>query len=358
MGPLIRIIQYILLRNDGSIKIEMPIIEDMITFLHRLKAYVDDTDIENNTYILKLYFILSEILYLYPLCKRKKHGDSEAKLFTRIYLTFESLLNELISDPKLRFFALEPVEADGKELKYSNKFKLESQYTDLTLYHLFSLNQLCKMSPSAAVMNSASEILPKILGFLLAIEEFTNVQNSPKTELAIQKSIAVISFLNSICNLTARQELGNLFLRNHNDKLKRIYFLSVLNYLKYYYSSSAKHFEQEEGLIGIFYKLFFEVLSSNIINTDLEGLPIILFNLLFHQGISDELALHPAQIQAYSLQFLEKYMGMLGKKRIESKQFNMKEFGLIALLFSQPFFKIDQLRSDDDLEFGSLAAES
>ncbi|CAG9328425.1 unnamed protein product [Blepharisma stoltei] len=358
LSPLMRIFQYILLRNDGSIKIDNEIMEEMIVFLQRLKAYSDDADLELNNMILRLYFAFSEVIYLYAVCKRKKHGDSEAKLFNRIYQTFETLLMELITDPHLRYFALEPAEADGRELKYSNKFKLESQYVDLVLYHIFSLNQLCKMSPSSAVTNSAAEILPKILEFLLTIDEFIKIQNSPKTDLAIQKSIAVLSFLNSICNLTARQEQGNIFLRNHNDKLKRIYFYCVHNYLKYFYSSSASHFDIEEGLIGLLYKLLFDVLPSNIINTDLEGLPVILFSILVQKDISDELVHHPPQIQAYTLQFLEKYISMIGRKRTESKNFNMKEFGLIGLLFSQPFFEIEQSRNDDDLDFAFVAAES
>ncbi|CAG9318802.1 unnamed protein product [Blepharisma stoltei] len=351
--PFLRILQSLMLRNDGSTKINIEMIEQLISFYDLLKSVTNSINEDPNQLILKYYCLFSDTIWLL-IYRRKRQNDQEVKLLNLAYQNLEGLLLELITKENLKFLATEPISTQQNNIKLALKFNERSSEVDLALYLILALCQICKLPQPVGVQLTLSDTIPKAMTFILSIEDFRTFQHTSKTRLALEKSVLILELLNSVCYLTSKLEhQGKQFLKGNQDKLKGIFYYSIQNYVKYYMTVEVLDYEHDNGYLGQFYRNLYTLISTNALSSDLEGIPIMLFSLLVQGDLVKELDTRTPQVQAFTLQFLEKFLQLIGKKKTDNKFSHMKEFGLIGTLFSKPLFDVDEIYENDKEGFGS-----
>lgn len=355
--PFLRILQAVISKGEASSKINVDMIEQLITFFSLVKSVTVSVMDDPHQLIFRYYILLSDILCLL-IIHRKKQGETELKVLNLIYQNLENLLLDICSKPNLLNFALEPIKVPS-EFKLSLKFNENSQEVDLSLYIILALNQICRLPYPIGVQLTLSETVPKVMSFILNIQDFRNFQNTSKTRLAIEKSLSVLNLLNWICFLTSKLEhQGKQFLKSNQDKLKGIFYFTVQNYVRFHMTFDEFNFENDRGYLGMLYRLLFDLISLNAMSSDLEGIPIMLFSLYVQSDLIQEIRSHPPQPQAFTLQFIEKLLNLIGKKKTENKFVHMKDFGLIGTLFSRPFFDMDEIFEVFLDNFGCICIET
>ncbi|CAG9319012.1 NBEAL1_3 [Blepharisma stoltei] len=358
--PIFQLLKFLVFHKE--LKLKHKSIQKISDFCSNLKfMFGEIADSESTDILTNLISLQLEIL-----CIRENKTKRSGKSLQNVFSVFATHLNELITESRRHDFGLKIYEIDFVTEKLLKKMP-KTRHMDLITFILFALNNFAKINANLVMKEEIVSIIPSLLNFILHIDDFKNTRNTVEAELALHKSIYATKILSTILHQAGKAD-QNRILHENEEKIKAIFYYYIATYMKHFFSVKSQFFEEEDGYLGIFYNLVFElictcinssdILSSSITNSNLEGLPIVLFSLIGQQEIAQELRSHPPQLQAYTLQFLRKYLENLGKNKFQSKFLNVKDFGLISFLFSQPFFKIDYPANDDPLGLAEIAGNN
>ncbi|OMJ76970.1 hypothetical protein SteCoe_23556 [Stentor coeruleus] len=302
---------------------------------------------------INIFYIFLNILYELVLCKSRKKNDHD--LLGQVLSIIYVILGHVTSDR--RYTALigyiDCFEGDDKKVSL---FASETTRTvsDLVYYLLLGFDMLGKKEPSL-ICDILKGSFASVFMHFLDIQDFTASVPSDATYLAIQKYLLSISIIQSMCTVPSKIDFTRNLIKSIKEKIKNIFFYTILAYSKFYFSVKSLNYDEDDGIIGRLYRSLFDIFTTIAINTDQEGFPVILFSVILQKDISKELLDKSPQIQAFTLQFLEKYLIILKKKKQEIRFENLKECKLIEILFSVPFFELVSFNELDQLNFSANA---
>jgi hypothetical protein len=154
--------------------------------------------------------------------------------------------------------------------------------TDLVHYLLVGIETISKLDPaglSEFVRNSLSCVLVHILD----IKDFALTINSEASRLAVEKYLLAINIVKNMCNTNAKFEVLRTFFKSNSEKVKNIFFYTLILYAKFHFLARVKNFEEDDSIIGRLYRNLYEIISMIAINSELEGFPVLLFSVILQK---------------------------------------------------------------------------
>ncbi|CAG9335745.1 NBEAL1_1 [Blepharisma stoltei] len=357
--PLFQLLKFLVFKKE--IKLKKREASLIIDFCKKIKnLFWEDLEPESINELINIIKLQIEIL-----CIAKSYWKKTSTQLHSTFNFFFLLLSDFIASQKLRTLGLFPYEID-KTTRKIMKDKCFSYHLDLLTFVLFTISSYYEINAPFFAVDEFSTLVPILFNYILHIDDFKKCKNSLSSELALQKALFSIEIL-SACSHISKIDHGKIVIENE-EKLKETFFYFVLNYMKNFFSANSQSFENEKGYLGSLYRSLFELIrnsidsseitSNSIISSCLEGLPIVLFSLYWQTDIAIEMKNHPPQLQTYTLQFLKKYLENLGISKFQSKLLLIKDFGLVSLIFSKPFFQIEYPINDDTIKLSEAASQS
>ncbi|CAG9323175.1 NBEAL1_4 [Blepharisma stoltei] len=330
-NPFLKILYYIL--PVPGFKLDEGIIEKIMIVAESIKQFEIER-IENEG-ILKFLFLVCQTLFLATLMRREKSGKN--KTLNLVFHLFQSLLTDLINEPKLNKVSIKPFELPR------SKFNPDISPVDLTYYLVYLLNQLAKLNPSLSMHYLVIHILPKLIDNLLLILKFKQIQKSKKSFLAAHKSFQIFTLLHTVSCLNSKEELSENILEDHSENIKELFYCTISTYMKHYWSVNSSN-DHECEFIAHFLRIFFDIFPQKATKPSLNFLPIEMFAKLLTAETQQELISHPPLAQSLILQFIETILSRLSKQKINPHR--LSETKIAYIMFSRPFFEIENERNE------------
>lgn len=227
------------------------------------------------------FLLISALNEIVAGSKLKKMDMKAHDLCNQIYAIYDESLLKLLTDKSSVVLASRPYEISGPSKKSSlfNSSYHESITTDLVHYLLISIENLLK-AESGIYIDFIKSILPSILVYLLDIPDFCSTILSTSTDLAIQKYLISLNILKLLCQNTSKLDLARNFLKSNSEKIKNIFFYTLVSYSKYYFDMNGVSFEFDNGVLGKLYMCLYDIFSIVAANSEQEGLPILLLSVI------------------------------------------------------------------------------
>ncbi|OMJ85254.1 hypothetical protein SteCoe_13492 [Stentor coeruleus] len=339
--PCLQLLQILL--SSSLFIVPSHLITQLCLFLGEIKTY------EINPIIINVSYALIDALYHLALSRRKKSEHQDSAWIQKIFLSFTGLFNELLSKPELKDLAQTEYCLSDTRVSIESRVIRSNMYTDMILYISVALSKLAKFLTNTVPNDIFSQTLP--LYFQHIVNEFNN---RPKTEIfgvqlgiCFEKSIAAFSLLNTNCALTAKLDTCRHFVKYQADKIRILVFFCVLEFYRNKIKTSSCCFEDDESVLGRLFMQIYELVSNYLIHSELEAFPLLLSSIFLQTEISELVTTLEPSLQAFTMQFLYKYLS------IGLKKTKLSDCGLIGLLFSNNFFQIDGIS-----EIGQAAKET
>ena len=266
----------VLLRKSvNPMKVEKNVVGHINTLLVTLVSRPDTLDYSE--FILMLINVLLELVS----SKKKKIELKDQDLCGQVYSSLQDILLRIITEADKESLSSTPIHLSGLNKKVSLFYSLyqDSVSTDLVHYLLLSIESLMKIDPSM-FMDFIKSALPQILVHLLDIPDFHNTALSLATDLAISKYLVSLNILKLLCQSSNKLDLCRNFLKGNSEKIKNIFFYTLLSYSKYYFVMNGSNFEHDDGVLGRLYKTLYDILLLVAANSEQEGFPILLFSVI------------------------------------------------------------------------------
>ncbi|OMJ79767.1 hypothetical protein SteCoe_20158 [Stentor coeruleus] len=330
--PCLHLLQILL--STSSFSVPPQLVNQLCLFLEQIKFYnpQDLSQIPN----INLVYALVDVLYHLSLSRRKNFENQDSAWIQRIFLSFSELFNDLLIKPELQELALAEFSLTETRVSIESRVIKTNTHTDLILYISTALSKLAKFLTNIIPHDMLSQTLP--LYFQHIIFQFNHHPitdfNQIHIAICLEKSIASLTLLNTISALTAKINTGKHFVKSQSDKIRNLVFYCVFEYFKNNFRTSAKYFQEDESILGRLFTQLYELLSNYVIQSEFEAFPLLMCSIFLQTEISELISNIEPALQAFTLQFLYKYLS------IGLKKTKISDSGLITLLFSNNFFQI------------------
>lgn len=239
-------------------KVDNRLIEKFMIFSESLKC-IDSSD-DKKMIIIRYLFQSSYLMFMITLMYREKNGKD--KTLNLIFHFFQSLLTDLINEPRLQEISLTAYDLP------TNICNIDMSSTDIIYYLLNLINQIAKLNPQFSMHYLVIQIVPKLIDFLLLIPKFKNIENSEESYLAVHKSFMVFSLLHTVTCINYKEELIESLLEDYAENIKELFFCTVANCVKHYWNSE---------FVERFLRIFYDIFPKNVIRPSLDFMPIEIF---------------------------------------------------------------------------------
>ena len=267
---------FLLKKANSSVKVEKNTVEHIKTLFTILHSKPSSNNFQ------PIYFVLLNVLYELVNAKKKKIDMKDSELVNLVFAILQEMIFKLITEKNHLSLATNLFRISGFDKKISmfcNNYQ-DFITTDMVHYVLIGIEMLLKYENYIVASEFTKTILPNMLVYLLDISDFNQSQLSTLTDLAIQKYLISMNILKSLCLYTSKIEIPRSFLKGNSEKIKNIFFYTILSYSKYYFMMSGCNFEKDDSILGKLYTTLYEIMSNIAINSDQEGFPFLLFSVI------------------------------------------------------------------------------
>ena len=269
---------FLLMKGNITIKVKKIIIGQIDDVLSNSISKLPASE------FLSICFVLINTLIELALSKKRKIDCKECDLADEIYEIIKWVLKQVMTVPQhsaLSTSSYQISKHDKKVTLFWNSYH-DVIDTDLVHFLLLCIEHLIKIENSIA-SDFTKNLLSQILVYLLDVSEFNASLLSNATELAIQKYLISLTILKSLCSPGSKTEVVKIFLKSNSEKIKNIFYYTLLSYTKYYFVMNGNNFELDNDLLGKLYKTLYDILSAVAVNSEQEGFPILLFSVILQK---------------------------------------------------------------------------
>jgi hypothetical protein len=275
--PLLTLLQLIL--SNSLLPVSPTLVTHLCLFFTEVKSYDPTTPVIQTT------FALVDCLFHLALSRRKKSDTHDSSWIQKIFLSFTSVLTELVTFPLLLDIGR------AEYLVSKNRASLESRVlpkkteTDLILYLTVGVSRLAKILTNTVPSDIFSVTIPGLMQHVL--NEYRSVNgfdiSGVRAQICLEKSVAIFALVNTLCSLTVKLDLGKELIKLHCDKIQNIFYLTVFEFLQRGFQVSSFRFEEDESVLGRLYKQLFEIMNNYLLHSELEAFPIQIFAIFIQQ---------------------------------------------------------------------------
>ena len=273
--PILNLLQILL--SCTVFAVPPALVNQLCLFLSLIKHH------EPNNSLIACTFAVVDALYHLALSRRKKAGDrQDSEWIQKIFFSFTGLLHELITRPELKEIALAQYKTNQQRISLESRVSKSNSSTDLVLYLSLAMVQLVKILSSAVPHEILSITMPLLLAHVISELQVQPHYDFHHLHLSInlEKSVASMTLVNTLCMLTAKVDTGRQFVKVHSDKIKSLFFYTVLGYFKQPVLALSQNFAEDESALGRFFTLLNKLFSASLIHSDMEAFPILLLSVL------------------------------------------------------------------------------
>jgi hypothetical protein len=248
-----------------------------------LCKYLSDIQTKQpNIILINTTFAVVDTLYHLALSRRKKSDSQDSSWPQKIFTSFLMLLSDLSTNSSIKEIAVAEYSGNSVRISPESQVVKTNTHTDLILYICIALSQLGKMLTPSISNEVLLKTLPGFFNHIIAEFSYSSATKYNKDRLYInlEKSISGIKLLSIISALTAKQDNGKVFIKTQCDKIKSLVFYTVLEYFKNSLSVTSEAFEDDESALGRLFNELYELFSSNLLHTDLETYPVLIFAVM------------------------------------------------------------------------------
>jgi hypothetical protein len=270
---------FLLRKSSNLIEVPKNITELIKDLIHVLQTKSDFQDLQS------IFFVLINILNELIHSKKKKIDVRDSELVSQTFNILTDMLSNLVSTKKFfrlgnQIYSLRPYEKKISLFCNSNQDFIA---TDLIHFILLVIENSIKIDGSLSA-DFTKSYLYQVLDYLLQILDSNTSVLSIQTELAIEKYLIAINILRTCVN-TSKIEISKNFLKGYSERIKNLFFHTVVSYCKYYFIVNGNDFEKDTGTLAKLYQILFDILSVTSINTEQEGFPILLLSTIIQAVI-------------------------------------------------------------------------
>ena len=275
--PLLSLLQ--LLLSNSLLPVAPSLVNHLCLFFNEVKSY------EATAVVIHTTFALVDSLFHLALSRRKKSEQQDTAWIQKIFLTFTSVLNDLLARDELEELARAEYEVSKNRVSVESRVFSKRDETDLVLYLNVAICRLAKVLAGSVPGELFGVTIPSVLQHI--VSEYRAVNgfdiSGIRAVICMEKSVSVFELINTLCSLTVKLDLGKELIKLHCDKIQIIFYLTVLEFTQRGFQVSSFRFEEDESILGRLFKQLFEIMSNYLLHSELEAFPIQIFAIFIQQ---------------------------------------------------------------------------